>query len=120
MPKFTDALGSLLGAVSPLWMSLSPGNSVSSSRAILSHTFHFRWSPSVQFHVHAALRDLNAFGFEEFALERGIRLADEDSAPSAENAMPGYPFAAGSGAHSAPRRAGTALQAHSLSYGPIC
>jgi len=54
----------------------------------------FLWRfPEVAFQVHTRLNDFDAFAFEEFSLEGSVRLADEDFAALADNAMPGNAFA---------------------------
>jgi len=52
-------------------------------------------------YVDAGFDDGNAFGFEELFLEGGVRLADQDFAVGAQDAVPGNTFALRSGAHGA-------------------
>jgi hypothetical protein len=51
--------------------------------------------------VDAALDDGDAFTFEKFFLKRGVRLADEDLAVCAKDAVPGDTFSARSCGHGA-------------------
>ena len=39
--------------------------------------------------VHAHFDDFDAFGFEEFSLQRRVRFGDENLSAFADNAMPG-------------------------------
>src|SRR5258708_29070572 len=66
--------------------------------------FHggFLWRfPEVALQVHTRLNDFDAFAFEEFSLEGSVRLANEDFAALADDAMPGNAFAGRSGGHGA-------------------
>ena len=60
-----------------------------------------RRGPKMRSQVDAGFDDFDAFGFEEFFLERGIGLADEDFAALADDAMPGDTLSGGSGGHGA-------------------
>jgi hypothetical protein len=71
------------------------------------------------FYVDAGFDDGNAFGFEEFFLERGVRFTDEDFAVGAEDTVPGDALASRSGAHGAAGGAGAAGQAQGSSEGSI-
>jgi len=55
----------------------------------------------VEFHVHAALGHLNAFALEQFALETGVRLTNQEFSGEAHHAVPGNAFAGGACGHSA-------------------
>jgi hypothetical protein len=70
--------------------------------------------PEVGIQIDAGLDDLNAFGFEEFLLKGSVRLANEDFAALAHDAMPWNAFSRGSGSHGAARTARTARQTQSL------
>src|SRR6266404_5497657 len=62
----------------------------------------FFWRfPEVALQVHTRLNDFDAFAFEEFSLEGSVRLANEDFAALADDAMPGNAFSGGCGSHSA-------------------
>src|SRR5258706_14072185 len=80
----------------------------------------FLWRfPEVAFQVHTRLNDFDAFAFEEFSLEGSVRLADEDFAALADNAMPGNAFAGRSGGHGASCGARAAWEAQGLRQRPI-
>lgn len=51
-------------------------------------------------HIDTRFQDVNAFGLQELFLERSVRLANEDFAVRAKDAVPGYSFALRSRAHS--------------------
>ncbi len=70
-----------------------------------------RRGPKMISQVDAGLGDFDAFGFEEFFLEGGVGLADEDFAALADHAMPGNAFSRGSGGHGTPGAACAAAQA---------
>src|SRR5437667_11545994 len=57
------------------------------------------------FQVNAGLDDGDAFAFEEFSLQRSVRLANEDFAAFAEDAMPGDAFSGRGRGHGATRAA---------------
>ncbi len=67
------------------------------------------------FQIDAGFGDFDAFGFKEFFLERGVRLADEDFAALTDHAMPGNAFSRGSGGHGAPGAACSTAQAQNFS-----
>ncbi len=70
--------------------------------------------------VDAGFEDGNSFGFEEFFLQRGVRLADEDFAVGTEDAVPRDSFALRSCAHGAASRPSAAGQTQGLSEAPVC
>ncbi len=69
--------------------------------------------------IDAKLDDWHSFAFKKFFLQRGVRLADEDFAVGAEDAMPGDAFAARSGAHGAACGAGAAAKVQSFSKASV-
>src|SRR5205809_2810088 len=80
----------------------------------------FLWRfPKVALQVHARLNDFDAFAFEEFSLEGGVRLANEDFAALADDAMPGNAFAGRSGGHGASSAARAARKAQCFRQRPI-
>src|SRR5258706_5822305 len=80
----------------------------------------FFWRfPEVAFQVHTRLNDFDAFAFEEFSLEGSVRLANEDFAALADDAMPGNTFSRGSGGHGASRAARAAWEAQGFRQRPI-
>ena len=75
--------------------------------------------PEIGFHLDAVFDDFDAFGFEESALERAVRLADYDFAGGVENAMPRDAFALRCCGHGAAGAASAAFEAQDSSDGPI-
>ena len=71
------------------------------------------------FQVHAGLDDGYTFAFEEFSLQGSVRLADEDFAAFAEDAMPGDAFSGRSCGHGASSAARAAGKTQGFSQGPI-
>ena len=69
--------------------------------------------------LEAGFHNAHAFAFEEFFLQRGVRLADEDFSLLANNAMPGDSFSGGSGGHGAARAACAAAETQDSSEAPI-
>ena len=68
----------------------------------------------MRFQVDSGFDDFYAFGFEEFFLERGVGLADQDFAAFANYAMPGDAFSGGGGGHGAACAASAAGKAQSF------
>jgi len=60
------------------------------------------------FYVDAGFDDWNAFGFEEFFLQRRVRFANQDFPVGAEDTVPGDALASWSGAHGAAGGTGAA------------
>lgn len=87
-------------------------------RCLLGHARLGRF-PEMGIQIDAGLDDLNAFGFEEFSLKGSVRLADEDFAALAHDAMPRNALSGRSGSHSAPCTAGTAGETQELGERPI-
>ena len=80
----------------------------------------FFWRlPEVAFQVHARLDNGDAFAFEEFSLQRSVRLADEDFAALTDDPMPGDAFSRGSGGHRAASGTRAARKAQGFSERPI-
>src|SRR6267154_6290921 len=80
----------------------------------------FFWRfPEVALQVHTRLNDFDAFAFEEFSLEGSVRLANEDFAALADDAMPGNAFAGRSGGHGASCAARAARKAQCFCQRPI-
>src|SRR5467141_2766541 len=80
----------------------------------------FFWRfPEVALQVHTRLNDFDAFAFEEFSLEGSVRLANEDFAAIADDAMPGNAFSGGCGCHSASFAARAAGEAQGFRQRPI-
>ena len=73
----------------------------------------------VKLHVNAAFGHEDAFGFEEFSLKRGVRLADEKLPICTHDAMPGNAFSGGAACHGAAGGSGAAGQAQGFSDGAI-
>jgi hypothetical protein len=69
--------------------------------------------------VDARLDHRHAFAFEEFSLQGGVRLTDEELSARAQNAMPGNAFARRRGRHGAPRGSRSARKAQGFSEGSI-
>lgn len=70
-------------------------------------------------HVDSRFDYRDAFALEEFFLERGIGLADQELAGCAENAVPGDAFSGGRGGHGAAGAAGATAEAQKFGDGPI-
>jgi hypothetical protein len=85
----------------------------------LCFRFLARGCPEVVFHADAIFDDVDAFGFEEFALEAGVGFADYDFAGGVEDAMPGNAFALRRRGHGAAGAASAAFEAQGFSNGPI-
>src|SRR5258708_21116657 len=83
---------------------------------VFQHGFLWRL-PEVAFQVHARLSDFYPFAFEEFSLQGSIRLANEDFAAFADNAMPGNALAGRSGGHGASSASRTAGEAQGFPQG---
>ena len=77
------------------------------------------WKPEVTLDIEAGFAKFDAFGFEEFALEAGVRFADEEFAARANDAVPGNAFAGGRRGHRAACGAATTGKAQSFSEGSI-
>lgn len=73
----------------------------------------------MQFHVDAALGHFDAFGFEEFSLKGGVRLADQEFAICADDAMPRNAFARRATCHSASCGSSPAREAEGFGNSPI-
>ena len=69
--------------------------------------------------IDAGLGDLNAFGFEEFLLKGSVRLADQDFAAFAYDAMPRDALSGRSGSHGAACSARAAGKTQELRKRPI-
>ncbi len=65
----------------------------------------------MSFEIDAGFGDFDAFRFEEFFLERGVRFTDEDFAALADHAVPGNAFSGRSCGHGAPGAACATAQA---------
>ncbi len=71
------------------------------------------------FQVDAGFDDFYAFGFEELFLQRGVRLADEDFAAFANDAVPGNAFSGRSCGHGAAGAARATVEAQGFRQRPI-
>jgi hypothetical protein len=71
-------------------------------------------------YIDAGFDNRNAFAFEEFALQAGVRFTNEDFAVGAENAVPGNASARWTGSHRAASTSCAADQAQSFGEGSIC
>jgi len=73
----------------------------------------------VFFHVHARFTKGNAFRFEEFALQTGVRLADQQLSAIANHAVPRNAFPGGACRHRSAGAARSAPQTESFGKAPI-
>ena len=73
----------------------------------------------MKLHIDAAFRHEDAFGFEEFSLERRVRLADEKLPICAHDAVPGNAFSGGAASHGTTGSSGAARQAQGFSHSAI-
>jgi len=55
----------------------------------------------VQLHIDAAFAHGDLFGFEQLALQAGVRFADQQASACADNTVPGDAFSRGGSSHSA-------------------
>src|SRR2546422_8520138 len=78
-----------------------------------------RRCPKVFCKVHAALENANAFAFQQPLLERGMRLAQENTSSGADHAVPWNPQAGRTCGHRASCRARTPTQLEQFSQLPI-
>ena len=69
--------------------------------------------------VEARFGDFHAFGLEEFALQRGVRLADEDFAAVTDDAMPRDAFSRRGSRHGTASAASATAQAQDSGNGPV-
>jgi hypothetical protein len=69
--------------------------------------------------VDAGFDDLDAFGFQELFLQRGVGFADQDFAAFAHHAMPRNAFSGGRRSHGSPGAARSTREAQNLSQRPI-
>ncbi len=69
--------------------------------------------------IEAGFHHMHTFAFEEFFLQRGVRLADKDFSLLANNAVPGDSFSGGGCGHGAPGAACAAAETQDSSEGPI-
>lgn len=73
----------------------------------------------MEFDIQAGFGEGHALTFEEFSLERCVRLANQEFAAGAYDAMPGDAFSRGAGGHGAACSPASAREAQRLSERPI-
>jgi hypothetical protein len=73
----------------------------------------------VELHIHAAFGHLHAFGFEEFALQAGVGLADQKFSAKTNDAMPGNAFSGGACGHCTASTARSAAEPKSFCEPPV-
>ena len=71
------------------------------------------------FHVDAGFEERNAFGFKQFALQPGIRFADQQFSAVTDHAMPGNAFAGGTRGHCTAGTARSSAEPESFGKFPV-
>src|ERR1700730_6250270 len=78
-----------------------------------------RWRPEMTLQVDARFENCDAFALQEFFLEGGVGLANEDLAAFADYAMAGDTLAGRGGGHGSAGAAGSTREAQNFSERPV-
>src|SRR5882724_6423524 len=88
-------------------------------RSLACLGFIFGGRPYVLFDVHAGLTERHTFGLKQFALQAGIRFANQQFSAIADNAMPGNAFSGGACGHRTASTAGSSAEPESFRKSPV-
>ena len=89
------------------------------SRPLACLGFIFGGCPYVFFDIHEGLTERRTFGLKQFALQAGIRFANQQFSAVADNAMPGNAFSGGACGHRTASTAGSSTEPESFRKSPV-